>query len=326
MTDAVTLPGASFILSAVVACLFIAILLRSGLVKRLLDQPNSRSLHAKAVPRVGGLGILGGLVVSTLVIGGQLPGFVWVSLVLVVGVSLLDDLRSLPAAVRLPVHLAAGTLVAWSAMPESDGFWLIGLGIALAWMINLYNFMDGSDGLAGLQGCIGFGAMALAAHVGGDPGLACVCAALAGGALGFLCFNWPPARLFMGDAGSTSLGLLAGAVGLSGATSGLWPPSFPVLAFFPFIFDASATLLDRLLRRQRVWQAHREHAYQRLNLSGWGHRKTALAYMAWMLVSASLALNSLRQDAGHLPALLLTITSVALYGIVRHRLTLQRSI
>jgi len=317
--------GASFILSAIAACVCIAAILRTRLGNRLLDQPNSRSLHVRPVPRIGGLGILGGLLASTLMTGTSLPWQIWGALVLVVGISLLDDLQSVSAAVRLPVHLVGGALMAWAALPLAPWSWMFLLAVALAWMINLYNFMDGSDGLAGTQAVVGFGAMALAAHVGGDPGLACTCAALAGGALGFLVFNWPPARIFMGDAGSTALGAMAGGIGAWGVHRGLWTAPFPILAFFPFIFDASLTLADRIWRRQRVWQAHRDHVYQRLNLSGWGHRNTALAYGLWMVACAGFALMGVGRKLGPLAYIFVLMASVVLYGIVRFSPWLQRS-
>ena len=317
-------------LSALVTILVIAAILRSQLVSRMLDQPNARSLHVRPVPRIGGLGMLAGLLVTTLAFGTDLPWAVWLALALVVGVSLLDDVRSVSAAVRLPIHLAAGVLMAWMALPSSAAVWILPLAVALAWMINLYNFMDGSDGLAGAQAFFGFGAMTWAALGSQEPGLASTAAALAGAALGFLMFNWPPARIFMGDAGSTSLGLLAGGLGVWGVRQGVWSPLFPVLAFLPFIADASLTLADRILRRQRVWQAHREHAYQRLNLSGWGHRHTALAYGFWMFACAATALIGHVQPTGpdfgvSFSYAFVLMASAVLWGIVRFSSWLHRS-
>jgi UDP-N-acetylmuramyl pentapeptide phosphotransferase/UDP-N-acetylglucosamine-1-phosphate transferase len=317
--------GAFFVLSMLMACLSLAIFLRTPLRNLLLDRPNSRSLHNRPVPRIGGLGILFALSASVIVRGTTLPWPIWCALMMVVGVSLLDDQRSVSAALRLPVHLAAGALVAWVTLPQASILWVVVLTVALAWLINLYNFMDGSDGLAGTQSVVGFGAMALVAHWGGDPSLACTCAALAGGALGFLVFNWPPARVFMGDAGSTALGTLAGAIGAWGVHRGLWLPSFPVLAFFPFIFDASLTLADRVWRRQPIWQAHRDHAYQRLILSGWGHRNTLLVYSLWMMACAGVALTGASSKLQPLVYLFVLIASTVLYGIFRVLPRLQRS-
>lgn len=121
------------------------------------------------------------------------------------------------------------------------------------------------------------------------------CMAIAGAAIGFLACNFPPARVFMGDAGSVPLGFLAGAFGLAGWRAGIWPLWFPLLVFSPFIFDATVTLGRRLSRGERVWQAHRDHAYQRLILAGWSHRRLALT--AWLLMVASAASALGLQDA-----------------------------
>ena len=131
---------------------------------------------------------------------------------------------------------------------------------------------------------IGFGAYSLAAWAH-TPELSMTCMAIAGAAIGFLAFNFPPAKVFMGDAGSIPLGFLAGTLGILGWREGIWPAWFPILVFSPFIVDATVTLWRRLLRGERVWQAHREHAYQRLILAGWTHRRLVLA--AWVLMAAA---------------------------------------
>jgi UDP-N-acetylmuramyl pentapeptide phosphotransferase/UDP-N-acetylglucosamine-1-phosphate transferase len=120
----------------------------------------------------------------------------------------------------------------------------------------------------------GFGAYAIAAYVAAAPHLTAVCAALAAASAAFLTANLPPARIFMGDVGAIPLGFLAGALGLQGWRDGLWPLWFPLLVFAPFVCDATLTLLRRLWRRERVWQAHREHYYQRLVRMGFGHGGT----------------------------------------------------
>jgi UDP-N-acetylmuramyl pentapeptide phosphotransferase/UDP-N-acetylglucosamine-1-phosphate transferase len=149
--------------------------------------------------------------------------------------------------------------------------------------------MDGSDGLAGGMAAIGFGALALAAWMGGAHGMAVFCAGIAAAALAFLRFNFPPARLFMGDAGSIPLGFMAATLGILGARQNLWPWLFPLLVFSPFIVDASVTLARRGLRGEKIWQAHRSHYYQRVVLLGASHRQLALAAYALMLAVAALA-------------------------------------
>jgi UDP-N-acetylmuramyl pentapeptide phosphotransferase/UDP-N-acetylglucosamine-1-phosphate transferase len=281
---------ASFALAFAVSCGVLAGLLASGLARRVLDRPNARSMHATPTPRIGGAGIVCGSVAAIVLLQGALPWPVWAGLATVAAVSAIDDVRGLRAAQRLPLHLLAAGLVASGLAADSGWAAAIVATLAVAWMLNLYNFMDGSDALAGSMGTIGFGACALAATVRGDLQLAAACAAISGAAAGFLPFNLPPARIFMGDLGSTALGLLAGAVGVLGVERGLWSPWLPATVFAPFVLDASATLADRLVRGCRVWEAHREHAYQRLNLGGLGHRRTAAAYAALMAGSAAAAL------------------------------------
>ena len=276
-------------LPALPACILaLFVLLRA---RRLLplDHPNARSLHSASTPRIGGLGMVAGAVVAWSL---QWPAGAW-PLVLpasgLVLLSLLDDYLDLSTRLRLLAHLlAAGVFLAM--VPVAD--WRIALGVFLGvvWMSNLYNFMDGADGLAGGMALFGFGAYALLAWLGGDVGLSLLCATLAAAALGFLVFNFPPARLFMGDAGSVPLGFLAAAVGLIGWQRGLWPALAPLLIFSPFIVDASVTLGRRALRGERVWQAHREHYYQRLVRMGWSHRRLALSEYAVMAAAAASAI------------------------------------
>jgi UDP-N-acetylmuramyl pentapeptide phosphotransferase/UDP-N-acetylglucosamine-1-phosphate transferase len=146
----------------------------------------------------------------------------------------------------------------------------------MVWLTNLYNFMDGADGLAGGMVVAGFGAFGLAAWMGGGQDVALLSLAIVGAALAFLRFNFPPARLFLGDCGSIPLGFLAAGLGWMGIRDGLWSVWFPVLVFSPFIVDASVTMCVRLWRGEQVWQAHRSHYYQRLVRMGLSHRQLAL--------------------------------------------------
>ncbi len=201
-------------------------------------------------------------------------------------VSLFDDWRGLPSWVRLAAHLAVAIAFLLLEVPELPAGALVALALAVGWMTNLYNFMDGMDGLAGGMGVSGFAAYAAAAYLAADTQLAACSLAIAGASLGFLLFNFPPARVFMGDVGSVPLGFLAAAVGVLGCDRGLWPIWFPVVVFAPFVVDASMTLLRRALRGERVWQPHRTHYYQRLVLMGWSHRRTVLFEYGLMLIGA----------------------------------------
>ncbi len=207
-------------------------------------------------------------------------------------ISVLDDVRGLPVALRFLTHfiVSAACLLALGLSG-----WTLLLGtLAVVWMTNLFNFMDGTDGLAGGMAALGFGALALAAWVGDAPGLSALCASIAAAALAFLRFNFPPARVFMGDAGSIPLGFLAASLGIVGAMQQVWSWLFPLLVFSPFIVDASVTLVRRGLRGETIWQAHRSHYYQRVVLMGASHRQLALNAYALMLADVALAFVLLR--------------------------------
>ena len=272
---------------AFLVCWFVlAVLLRRRHVLPM-DHPNERSLHDTPTPRIGGLGIMAGVAVASLwlVNAALLP--VMLGAFALAGVSLLDDVRGLPVRVRFLAHFvaAAGCLFALGM----NGWPLLAGTLAVVWMTNLYNFMDGSDGLSGGMAAIGFGSLALAAWLGDAPALAALCASIAAAALAFLRFNFPPARVFMGDAGSIPLGFMAATLGILGARQNLWPWLFPLLVFSPFIVDASVTLARRALRGEKIWRAHRSHYYQRAVLLGATHRQLALAAYALMLAMAVLA-------------------------------------
>ncbi len=266
----------------------------------LVDLPNERSLHHTPTPRGGGLGLLGGVAVGGLMTGALgLGSGPWVSLALgtalLAGVGLWDDRFGMHPLWRLLVHgiAAAGLVAAGLALQELS---LPGLGwqpvapvtvvlsiLFVVWMINLYNFMDGMDGFAGGMAVFGFITLGLLGLRAGHPGIGGGGLLVAAAALGFLRYNFPPARIFLGDAGSASLGFLAAGFGLWAERDGVCPLWVTVLAFSPFVVDATVTLGRRLWRGEAIWRAHRSHYYQRLVLCGWGHRRTVLAEYALML-------------------------------------------
>jgi UDP-N-acetylmuramyl pentapeptide phosphotransferase/UDP-N-acetylglucosamine-1-phosphate transferase len=211
-------------------------------------------------------------------------------------VSLRDDFAPVRVTVRLAVHLAAAAIVASAILAPFEATPValarVALAtIAIAWGMNLYNFMDGSDGLAATMTVCGFSAYAIAFRMHGDPWVAC--AAVVAGAVAFLAVNRPAASLFMGDVGAVPLGFLAAAAGLAGIVRGAWPPWFPLLAFLPFALDATATLARRVLRGERVAQAHRTHYYQRLLRMGFGHAGTLAVYAVLMAACAGAAVACL---------------------------------
>ena len=286
------LPVLPPLVAAVVTALLIMAMLRMR-ARLPLDRPNARSLHNTSVPRTGGVALMTGLAAGSAVavILGQMV--VATPLLLALGLavpSFIDDYRGLAMQWRLLFHFAAaGMFVLF--MLQNEPVWLQAvLLLATVWATNLYNFMDGSDGLAGGMAVVGFGCFAWAASQAQDMTLALTCGSVAAVALAFLVFNFSPAKVFMGDAGSIPLGFLAAALGFTGWDRGHWSLWFPLLVFFPFVVDATVTLLRRQLRGERVWQAHRGHYYQRLIIMGWGHRKTALVEYALIAICGLSAL------------------------------------
>ncbi|BAO43416.1 MraY family glycosyltransferase [Thiolapillus brandeum] len=274
----------------------------------VLDHPGERSLHQQATPRSGGVALVIAILLAWLVAiaWGLVPGrggMAWVmaGVILLAVVGGIDDRRDLSPLKRLLAQLlAAFFLVAAGLVPETlelpgktlflPGWLAYGFSLLfMLWMTNLYNFMDGMDGFAGGMAVAGFGAMAWLGWRAGDPGFALAALSVVAASLGFLLFNFPPARIFMGDAGSPVLGYLAAAFLLQADHSRLFPLWVGVLIFSPFIVDATYTLSRRLLAGKKIWQAHREHIYQRLVQSGWSHRRTVLWSYVLMLAVASTA-------------------------------------
>jgi UDP-GlcNAc:undecaprenyl-phosphate/decaprenyl-phosphate GlcNAc-1-phosphate transferase len=290
------MPALAPIAAFLVALLAARLLLTPAGRRIALDMPNERSLHAQPVPRTGGSAIAAGIAAACALSWPGLPVILAAAAALAAA-SFIDDILGLPTLVRLALHLAAAVAVLALDLEVDAPLLFVFLALALAWTTNLYNFMDGADGLAGGMAIFGFGAYALGAQLYGAVTLAALCASIAAASAAFLVFNWHPARLFMGDVGSVPLGFLAGALGLQGWAIGAWPLWFPVIVFAPFMCDATLTLLRRLVRREPVWQAHRDHYYQRLVRLGFGHRGAALIEYAAMAACAAVALAVLRQPA-----------------------------
>lgn len=288
-----------------------------------VDHPGARSLHERPVSRAGGVAILSGLAAG-LLIGAIMevpglglesapgPAYGWVLAggFLIACVSLADDVRTISPAIRIVAHLAAGGCVVLSGL-AAEGIAFPGGALALgtvagsvftvlfvAWGVNLYNFMDGMDGFAGGMAVVGFATLAALCAGGGAAPLVAASLIVAAASLGFLLFNFPPAKIFMGDVGSSLLGFLA-AVGMLWAERAASVPLWvSVLVFSPFIVDASVTLARRVLAGEKPWQSHRGHFYQRLVLLGWGHRKTVVRGYALMLLCAVSAVVAQRVPVG----------------------------
>lgn len=279
----------------------------------ILDHPNDRSLHCIPVPRTGGLAIWAGTAAGLgvfLAAFGSITGLerTITAAILVVGISFMDDRSHVPVAIRLIIHAIASALIVSAVFSvETTVLPLVGFSpsrlvifllwmLFSIWMINLYNFMDGMDGLAGGMATLGFGALGLLGYLAGSDGFATFNWIIAAAAGGFLLWNFPPARIFMGDAGSATLGLLAAASAFWASVGGLFPLWISLLVFAPFVADASITLVRRLSNGERIWKAHRTHYYQRLVQAGWNHRRAVLWEYALMFLCASLAVVALRSS------------------------------
>ena len=311
--------GGLALLSFVVAFIAVRVLL-SRFGRLALDEPNARSLHERPVPRTGGIAVLLGVAASLGFSSLQLWLPMALALVLAV-VSFIDDVRGMPTVVRLVIHLAAAGALVWYVLSPMHPLELAALILAVAWITNLYNFMDGSDGLAAGMAVIGFGAYAAAAWSAGDDSLAVLTVSITAASAAFLLHNFHPARIFLGDVGSIPLGFLAAALGIVGWRDDVWPLWFPVLVFGPFIADATITLLKRAVRGERVWRPHREHYYQRMVRMGMGHRATAWAGYAVMAACAGAALLGRNQapalQAAAFAAASLLLAALALWVDLR---------
>ena len=284
-------------IAALVTLLVTIILLASKIGKQIQDVPNERSLHVAPIPRIGGIGMMAGILTAWALMLMSLAWWVVLPLLALIIVSLLDDKRGLPVRQRLLVHvIAAAVLVVGSGMATQNILLALLLLPCVVWMTNLYNFMDGSDGLAGGMAFFGFTMYGLAALMHEADTMAMLNFSIAAAALGFLYYNLHPAQVFMGDAGSIPLGFLAAAMGLWGWEQGHWPGWFPVLVFSPFVADATVTLLKRTVRGAKITEAHREHYYQRLVQIGWGHRNVALFSFVLMFASGVSAIWGMRHS------------------------------
>jgi len=278
---------------------------------RVLDYPNERSLHSRPTPRTGGLAILAAICGAAVPLALAWPTPTVATIagggLLIATISFLDDRFAISPALRMLAHVSAAILLLAGglgapglSLPGLQLAWPVAIGAPLSilfvvWMVNLYNFMDGVDGLAGGMAVIGFSSLALLGMIAGNAPFAALSLAAAAAAGGFLVFNFPPARIFMGDTGSSLLGFLAAALAVWGERDGVAPLWATLLIFSPFIVDASTTLLHRAWRREVLWRAHKRHYYQRLVQLGWGHKKTVLWEYALMLACAGSAVLATRQ-------------------------------
>lgn len=322
----------------------VALFRRWSLGRDLLDIPNARSSHSTPIPRGGGL-----IIVLVCLIGYAAIAAIFhtpfslgyfVGALLVALVSWIDDLYSLAFWKRLVVHFtAAGILVGdlgvWEnlSLPftasELNFGPILGAVITVGWVVwllNAYNFMDGIDGIAGLQAVVagvGWAALGIVLNL---HGLFLFAGLVSAVSLGFLLHNWPPARIFMGDVGSAFLGFTLAALPLLARGEAKYDvPTLPLAAVafvWFFVFDTIFTLLRRIVNRERVWEAHRGHIYQRMLTAGRSHRQVTVLYgaaAALITVIATLALSFAGSLIVLTVFLLLVLTTCQLYAGTRKK-------
>jgi Fuc2NAc and GlcNAc transferase len=290
-----------FILVAVLSWLALRRLIPSLLVNNIVDLPNDRNLHQGVIPRGGGLVIITSLLIALIVAalisdrtslftGLAVIVFAWASL------SWWDDKSDLTPKFRLLIQLVICilTVSAFGWVTQILGLSLSWFGpllsvVGLLWMANLYNFMDGLDGLAASQTIVASISLAFWFFMHQDLALALVCVVVGASSYGFLLLNWNPAKIFMGDVGSIGLGGFFGTLFIIGSSRyDLSIVSFFVL-FAVFIVDATATIIMRARRGEKIWLPHRQHFYQRLANAGYAHSKIALAGLILMLICSVFA-------------------------------------
>jgi Fuc2NAc and GlcNAc transferase len=301
----------------------VGIALRYARRAGLLDVPNHRSSHSIPTPRGGGIALVGSvLVVGAYEVSRSAPGsrvvvlalFAAIAALAVVG--LMDDTGSIRVGLRLIVHIACGLAVALLVnriAPQSGVLNIAWLAWWVFWTvasINIVNFMDGVDGMVASQGVV-YGAFLFALQstsaLGGRYGLI-----LAAACLGFLVWNWSPAKMFMGDVGSGPLGLffvIGGALALQQV-----PVALVFLPLFPLFLDALLTVLIRFRKRERLTDAHRSHLYQRLANGGYGHQRVTTIYALAASVGAVIALAVKDASASRTAAAILVYVVLVLIG------------
>ena len=316
----------------------------AGLVRRyavandILDLPNARSMHTTAIPRGGGVAIVLPVLTAIAVAGaaGILDPATALGLglggALVALAGWVDDRGGLRPSTRLGVQLVAALILVaslgWPSVLHIGG-WSADLGVGgiivallfTIWCTNLYNFMDGIDGFAGAEAVLVFGIGGVLLLTTDVTGLALVCAAVVGASLGFLRWNWSPAKLFMGDVGSGMLGFLVAGVALASEREGSAQAMSWVLLLGVFVFDATVTLVRRVANGERPSAPHRDHAYQRLVQGGWTHRGVSIGGGVLTLVLGALAAVGWTESARQLPAL---AAGVVLLSLVFLRIERRR--
>lgn len=299
----------------------------------VMDIPNARSSHHRPTPRGGGLAIvLVGLAgVTALAVAGLPPPAhgVWilVGALVVASISIIDDVSTISAKLRLAVHVVAAAIAVAAIGPIRDidfgplgsyGLGGFGVPVTIVWIVgmtNAFNFMDGIDGIAGMTAAVALTVLAAGLMLSAQIFAALVAGSLAAAAAGFLMWNWHPARIFMGDVGSAFLGYTIAVLPLlMSDASGARLVRLAAFVMWPFVFDTMYTLARRAAKRQNVFEAHRTHLYQRLVIAGWSHQMVALLYGGLSSVAGGAALVALAVRGHSLDAMLLIATAALMLG------------
>ncbi len=259
------------------------------------DIPNERSLHSDPTPRTGGIALMAGTLAGWVLLFKYLQWWVVVPALALFLLSLVDDVRGLARRTRLIGHFAAALCVVFGA--GIGWVWMLPVLLYVVWMTNLYNFMDGSDGMAGGMGLIGFSFYGVGGLMAGNEVFAMMNFTVGAAAMGFLYHNFHPAKVFLGDAGSIPLGFMAAAFGVWGWHAGYWPFWFPILVFSPFVMDATLTMFGRMRRKEKMSGGNENHYFQRLVKMGFGHKNTAIMEYVLMVVAGVSALIGIGMDA-----------------------------
>lgn len=259
----------------------------------MIALPGERQSHRIATPTGGGLGLVFSIVATALILEliDSLPFFWWQKML--PGVLLLaivgwrDDKHPVSSLLRLLIQFAVSVWLlgfGWLELPMKEMFFSAGTILAMIWLMNVYNFMDGSNGMAGFQGVFAGVTMAVLFQTGGEQSMALVAMTVAAACAGFLPLNFPAARVFMGDVSSVPLGFIFAAFAVYGMHTGSISLLLSMLVMSVFVVDATMTLLTRAFHGERWYTAHARHVYQQLIAQGWSHRRVLLVYQAINLV------------------------------------------
>ena len=305
-------PLSTFLLGLVCALVMVPAIRRLALRNEILDIPNERSSHTQVIPRGGGIAITTAMLVGILLsrVFGLMEtrsGIIsfFAGTLLVALISWFDDTKPLSPATRFVFQsISAGlAIIGVGFFSEVDlgslailqvGSW-IGIVLTFVWIVgltNAYNFMDGIDGIAGGQAIVAGLGWSAYGWIMSEPFLCMVGLLLASSSLGFLVYNWAPAKIFMGDVGSASIGYVLAVVPLFVPGRDGFAPLVGFEMVWPFVFDTSFTFVRRLWKGERVWEAHRSHLYQRLVLAGWNHPQVSTLYIVLSVLGVMCALAS----------------------------------